>query len=525
MSANPTGDATTNHNTPSAGVMETASKATPAPGPGLDQPVEDAAKTTSSQAGSSDNAAQSPQDVEKLDAHVPWEEDPANALNWPTWRKAHLIVMLASYGFVASAGTSIISPAQYALIEEFGVSRIRALLPLSLYVFALAFGPVIGGPLSETLGRLPVYQWTSVLGALFTLGAGFTHNFGALCFLRFAAGFAWGPALANGSGSIVETFMPKTRGLMLAIYILMPFLGPGLAPVLGAFAVSRQGWRWTQWVLLFFALFTIIFVATSRETFPPAIKKRLAKKRGQHVDPAPPLLQRIKVFALIGLIRPIRMLITEPLVTLNCLYVSINFGILFSFFAVVPYTFSKVYNFSVEQSGLVFLAVAVGCFLGLITVFACDMILYRRQMANFPPHKVPPEHRLYAAMFTSVGLPIGLFWYAWTAKESISWASPVVAIVPFACGNLCIFVCFSQYTADIYKGSVVASQASANSLARYAFAGAFPLFIIQMYEKLGIDWGVSVFAFISVALMPIPWTFYKFGPKLRAKSKYDTHQY
>lgn len=102
-------------------------------------------------------------------------------------------------------------------------------MPLSLYVFALAFGPVIGGPLSETLGRLPVYQWTSVLGALFTLGAGFTHNFGALCFLRFAAGFAWGPALANGTGSIVETFLPKTRGLVLAIYILMPFLGPGLA--------------------------------------------------------------------------------------------------------------------------------------------------------------------------------------------------------------------------------------------------------------------------------------------------------
>lgn len=250
-------------------------------------------------------------------------------------------------------------------------------------------------------------------------------------------------------------------------------------PVIGSFAVSRQGWRWTQWVLLFFALFTIILVATSKESFPPAIKKRLAKKRGQHVDAAPPLSQRIKLFAMIGLIRPVRMLFTEPLVTLNCLYVSMNFGILFSFFAVVPYTFSTVYDFSLEQSGLVFIAVAVGCILGLVTVFSCDMFLYRRQMANFPPHKVPPEHRLYAAMFSSIGLPLGLFWYAWTAKASISWASPAVAIIPFAWGNLCIFVCFSQYVADIYKGSVVASVASANSLARYAFAGVFPLFIIQ----------------------------------------------
>lgn len=36
-----------------------------------------------------------------------------------------------------------------------------------------------------------------------------------------------------------------------------------------------------------------------------------------------------------------------------------------------------------------------------------------------------------------------------------------------------------QYIVDTYHGSVVASAASANSLARYGFAGAFPLFTIQ----------------------------------------------
>lgn len=123
-------------------------------------------------------------------------------------------------------------------MEEFGVTRVVALLPLSLYCFALGFGPVVGGPLSETMGRRPVYIGTSVLGALFTLGAGFTHNFGALCFLRFMAGFCWAPALAMGSGSIVETFAPKMRGPMIAIYVLIPFLGPGFAYVYPADLVS-----------------------------------------------------------------------------------------------------------------------------------------------------------------------------------------------------------------------------------------------------------------------------------------------
>lgn len=85
--------------------------------------------------------------------------------------------------------------------------------------------------MSETLGRLPVYTGTLILGSLFTLGAGFTHNFGALCFLRFAAGFCWAPALAIGAGSVAETFASKVRGPMMAVYVLMPFLGPGFGCV------------------------------------------------------------------------------------------------------------------------------------------------------------------------------------------------------------------------------------------------------------------------------------------------------
>ncbi|OAA63155.1 Major facilitator superfamily domain, general substrate transporter [Cordyceps fumosorosea ARSEF 2679] len=454
--------------------------------------------------------------LDKTSAAVEWDLDPRNPMNWPNWKKAHLIIMLSSFGFVSSAGTSIISPATAAIAAEFHVSRVVALLPLSLYCFALGFGPVLGGPLSETLGRRPVYVGTSVLGALFTLVAGLTHSFAGLCVLRFLAGFCWAPALASGSGSIVETFAPRSRGPMMAVYILMPFLGPGFA---------RQNWRWTQWILLFFAAFTLLFTLTTWETFPAILKRRIAKERGEHVPPSPPIPQRIATFLQTGLVRPVHMLLTEPITGFLCLYVSVNFGILFSFFAGLAYTFGRVYHFDVEQSGLVFLSVAVGCLLGLATILLCDVALYRPRMARFPGGKVPPEHRLYPAMVGSLGLPVGLFWYAWTARSDVSWASPAVAILPFAWGNLCIFVSAMQYGADTYHGSVVASQASANSLARYGFAGAFPLFIVQMYDKLGVNWAVSLFAFVTVALLPIPWVLFKFGPRIRALSKYPTVQY
>ena len=51
------------------------------------------------------------------------------------------------------------------------------------------------------------------------------------------------------------------------------------------------------------------------------------------------------------------------------------------------------------------------------------------------------------------------------------------------------------------------------------------LIVCVVYENLHISWALSLFGFVTVALLPIPWMFYKFGPQLRAKSKYPTHDY
>lgn len=102
---------------------------------------------------------------------------------------------------------------------------------MALYVFALGLGPVLAGPLSETVGRKPVYVGSMVLGTLFTLGAGLTDNFGALCFLRFMAGFCYSPSLAIAPGSVGDVWAMPDRALPTIIAILMPFLGPGFGYV------------------------------------------------------------------------------------------------------------------------------------------------------------------------------------------------------------------------------------------------------------------------------------------------------
>lgn len=113
-------------------------------------------------------------------------------------------------------------------MEEFAVSRTVSILTVSLYVLALGFGPVIGGPVSETIGRQPVYVGSLALSGIFTLGAGLTHSFLGLCILRFLAGMSAGPVLAVAAGTLIEMYPVQTRGPPMALFILTPFLGPGL---------------------------------------------------------------------------------------------------------------------------------------------------------------------------------------------------------------------------------------------------------------------------------------------------------
>jgi hypothetical protein len=162
-------------------------------------------------------------------------------------------------------------------------------------------------------------------------------------------------------------------------------------------------------------------------------------------SPFPNTSAKTKFMLTVILIRPLHMLLTEPIVGFLSFYVAFNFAVLFSFFAAFPYVFETVYGFGIEESGLVFLGIGVGCIFAIITCMLCDWYLYqpqyRRSQVEGRKGIVAPEYRLYPAMMGSVGLPIGLFWFAWTAKRDISWASPVASAVPFAWGNLCIFIC------------------------------------------------------------------------------------
>lgn len=46
-----------------------------------------------------------------------------------------------------------------------------------------------------------------------------------------------------------------------------------------------------------------------------------------------------------------------------------------------------------------------------------------------------------------------------------------------------------------------------------------------MYTSLSIHWAASLFGFLTIALLPIPWVLFKYGPRIRVHSRYETVKY
>jgi MFS family permease len=347
-------------------------------------------------------------------------DDVDDPQNWPTWKKIFHTLVPSAIAFACTMSSSIYVPGQQSVMADFGVSKEVALLPYSFYILGMACGPPLAAPTSEALGRHAVYLYAMPLWGFFTLGSGFSQNIARLAVCRFFAGVFASPVLAIGSASISDVWSAQTRAVPMAIYITCGFLGPAISPVIGGYVAWWRGWRWTQWVILFFIVVCFIPILGMNETYKSAILRKRAKARGL----PPPGQQRtpweaLTFFARSTLTRPVHMAFVEPVVGFLTAYIAIDFAILYAFFAAFPYIFSEVYGFDIHTTGLAYLGNGAGCIVGCVIIMLFAKIVYQRQLRHSKAAgnggHVAPEARLYIGMLGSVMLPISLFWFGKTS--------------------------------------------------------------------------------------------------------------
>ena len=95
----------------------------------------------------------------------------------------------------------------------------------------------------------------------------------------------------------------------------------------------------------------------------------------------------------------------------------------------------------------------------------------------------------------------------------------IIALSGTIIGLIIGFQCSQAYTTDAYEARYAASAASVGAFMRTMMGFSFPLFAPRMYETMGLGWGNSLLAFLTLVLALIsPVLLWFYGPALRRMS-------
>lgn len=125
-------------------------------------------------------------------------------------------------------------------------------LTLTIYIIFQALSPAIFGPLSDSLGRRPVYLLTLSLYVIGNLGLAVNkHSYSALVALRALQSLGASAAFAVSYGVVADVCAPSERGRMLGPVSMALNLGACVGPVVGGWVAYTSGsYEWIFWMLV-----------------------------------------------------------------------------------------------------------------------------------------------------------------------------------------------------------------------------------------------------------------------------------
>lgn len=361
-------------------------------------------------------------------------------------------------------------------------------------------------------------------------GTAFAQNFATIVVTRFFGGGGSSVAINIVGGSIADIWRgDAARSLPMSIFGFTSVAGIALGPFVGSVILQihkTDPWRWIFYInIIYNAALIPIFWFILKETRGDVIlakrAKKLRKETGEQVF-AESELDKPSMTTLIGISfwRPVKMLLTEPVVSFFTLWVSFAWGILFLFFSSVVQTFQTSYGFDTLQTGLIQLAISVGALIATAINPLQDSLYLKSAARNKErPGKPIPEARLYMAVPGGILFFIGLFWYGWSCRPSVHWIVPTIAIAVVGIGIYHIYLGVVNYLTDAYE-KFAASALSAASLGRNTFGAFLPLASQPLFTNLGFGWAGSLLGFIGAALSIIPVVLLIKGPAIRASSPF-----
>lgn len=204
----------------------------------------------------------------------------------------------------------------------------RAQLVLTSFVGGLGVGLLVGGPLSDALGRKPVIIAGFALYALAAVAAIFADSLELLLVARFVQGLGAAAPRIVALAMVRDLYQGREMARITSFVMMIFILVPAVAPSIGAVIIHFVGWRGVFGSFVVMALIGSLWLHLRRaETLPPAARRPLS---------------------LAGLAASAREVMGDRQVQLVTLVMTLGFGQMFALLSSAQQLFVETYDKGAE---------------------------------------------------------------------------------------------------------------------------------------------------------------------------------
>lgn len=476
-------------------------------------------------------------------------KDKAPYSAFPTKAKRLIVLSAASASIFAPLSMQIYLPSLNNLIDDFGVSRTKINLTVSVYMIFMAISPMIMGGIADVIGRRPallscfsVYMVSCVLIAL-------CNTYPELMGFRILQSIGASPTIAIASAVVADIVTSAERGSYAALVAVPVIFAPTLGPVIGGLLTEFLGWRSIFWFLLIagavgFMLIGLAFPETCRVIVGDASARspklyRSALQAARDTKPLYSETANAEKARLRGTGSRASMLWNSLTSAVRVLFTKDRFlllfyvGLIFSGFNAIatelPTQFKAIYGYDSVMIGVMYIPMAGGAMIST-AIFGKQMNKNFRKyaarqginieagqqvdMIEFPVEKARLEVTIVPLILSTAGIVC----WGWVLEMKTTIAAPCVLLFVMGVGLNGVMASTNALLMDISSSQAGAVMAASN-LTRCALGAVASAVIQTMIDALGLGWTYVIFGIVFILCSPMLIVQYYKGQQWRKASK------
>ncbi|KAI1763834.1 MFS general substrate transporter [Hypoxylon sp. FL1150] len=479
-------------------------------------------------------------------------DSPNDPLNWPTWRKDLILVIVGLSAGVVGAYGPMLSPGFVEIAAALNITVNTLSQATAWVILLIGISLFIFNPLAKKIGRRPVYLMSSIIMLSGSIWGALAKDYNSFLGSRMWSGLGMAPYEVLVQCTIADIYYVHQRATRIALWNMFLLCGISGGALIAGYIIEDQGWQWTLiWCAIIFGALlplVILFVpetAYRRSSYERQLAANSTIRRDEKSDSSKkdaPSEQEEKVESVeTGVVTerkesfvrsmrlwggiytdtPLWKVFMRPFVVFfypGVLWGFLLYGITLSWIVVFSVVNAVIftappYNFSVSETGLISLSPFILTFIGEVVSgplndWVCLYLAKKNHGIYLPEFRLPP-----IIISFLIGI-VGFFGFGATVHFQTHWTGPVLcfglANMSLAISNASIF----GYIIDAHKE--LSEEAFVAINARNLLTFGLTYFVNDWLARDGV---LAVFnvlgsVFIAVNVLTIP--LWIFGQRIRS---------